>query len=336
MPKISVIIPVYNAEKYIKECVDSVLNQDFQDYEIIVVNDGSTDNTAQILKEYDTKIIFINQPNSGSSATRNRGVQNAEGEYILHIDSDDFIEHNYLSLMYESAVKFDADVVVCDFYKFINGEDIYIQDYKKIDGLVDHSDYMFHLIRTKKTHHNVFNKLIKRDLALEFSYPNGIFLGEDLFAIFKIMSSAKRIAKLNQSFYHYRIGDNNTSQFDSLRGMMDHKFVYEALIKFVKERNFESEDIKFLEYRMIKGTYLPVLLCRVDFFNENYKKALQIVKDNAGNIINLDGFSLLRFKQKILFKTIRRIKNSENLGMFLTFYNKINTFFSGKKTQNFK
>lgn len=94
MPKYSIIIPVYNVEKYIKKCLDSVFNQSFKDYEVIVVNDGTKDNSMEIVNDYDVKII--NQENQGLSAARNNGVKHAKGEYILFIDSDDYIEKNLL------------------------------------------------------------------------------------------------------------------------------------------------------------------------------------------------------------------------------------------------
>ena len=120
-PEISVIIPIYNGEKYLKECLDSVINQTFKDIEIICVNDGSTDDTSKILNFYskkDNRIIIINQPNSGAGAARNNALKIATGKYLSILDADDIFETNMLEIAYHKAEKFKADITVysCDVF----------------------------------------------------------------------------------------------------------------------------------------------------------------------------------------------------------------------------
>ena len=120
---ISVIIPVYNAEQYIKRCLNSVLNQTFNDYEIIMVNDGSTDGSLEILKKYESqnsKLKVITQKNLKAAAARNSGLKYASGEYIAFIDADDYVHNDYLRILYENMVNFKADVSTCGFYKSSN------------------------------------------------------------------------------------------------------------------------------------------------------------------------------------------------------------------------
>ena len=120
---ISVIIPVYNAEQYIKRCLNSVLNQTFNDYEIIMVNDGSTDGSLEILKKYESqnsKLKVITQKNLKAAAARNSGLKYASGEYIAFIDADDYVHNDYLRILYENMVHFKADVSTCGFYKSSN------------------------------------------------------------------------------------------------------------------------------------------------------------------------------------------------------------------------
>ena len=115
-PMVSVIIPVYNAEAYLEECLDSVVNQTLKNIEIICVNDGSTDNSLDILKEYqekDDRVIIINQENQGAGVARNQGIKVAKGNYLSILDADDFFELNMLELMCMNALKFDADVTIC-------------------------------------------------------------------------------------------------------------------------------------------------------------------------------------------------------------------------------
>ena len=121
MPKVSVIIPVYNTEKYLRQCLDSVINQTLTDIEIICVNDGSTDNSINILNEYaknDSRIIVLSQKNSGAAIARNNGINNAIGEYLYFIDSDDYVDTTFLEKMYSQSLKYNADICLCRRYNY--------------------------------------------------------------------------------------------------------------------------------------------------------------------------------------------------------------------------
>ena len=120
-PKISVIVPVYNTSTYLRRCLDSILEQDFTSYEVICVNDGSTDNSLEILREYEKKsekIKVINQVNNGVAKTRNTALKHAKGDYLAFLDSDDFVRENYLSRLYDAAIDTRSDIVICNFYRY--------------------------------------------------------------------------------------------------------------------------------------------------------------------------------------------------------------------------
>lgn len=125
MPKVSIIIPVYNVEKYISRCIESVLNQTFKDFELILINDGSQDNSLQIMNNYsdDERIKIIDQKNMGPAKTRNRGIEEANGEYIMFIDSDDYIDDNYVENYFDCLNEADYDLVIGGYQK-INGNKI--------------------------------------------------------------------------------------------------------------------------------------------------------------------------------------------------------------------
>ena len=119
MPKISVIIPAYNAEKYISECLNSVLSQDFEDFEVLCVNDGSTDKTEDIINSFNnSKVILINQKNIGASISRKNGLLKATGDYILFLDSDDILEEHALKSLYENAIKNKSDIVYFKYFEY--------------------------------------------------------------------------------------------------------------------------------------------------------------------------------------------------------------------------
>ena len=120
-PKISVIVPVYNVEKYIKKCLDTIISQTFSDIEIICVNDGSTDSSRKILEEYknkDSRIIIIDKKNGGLSSARNAGMKVAMGEYISFIDSDDWIEETMLEKLYNNMTTLNTDITICAVHQF--------------------------------------------------------------------------------------------------------------------------------------------------------------------------------------------------------------------------
>ena len=199
---ISIIVPVYNTAKYLKRCLDSIINQKFDNinYEIIVVNDASTDNSLEIINEYlknDNRIILIDKKeNQGLSEARNSGIEIAQGEYILHIDSDDWIEDNYIYDMVTLAKKENADMVVSDFILDNDKNERYIQD--QGDKFLLDSKECIKQLCLMKGYPNIWNKLIKKNLYINncIQHPKGVNLGEDLAVIINLFYFAKKIVKL--------------------------------------------------------------------------------------------------------------------------------------------
>ena len=128
MIKVSVVVPVYNTEKYLRRCLDSLVNQTLKDIEIIVIDDASPDNANEILKEYEKKYkdkvkVFHNKTNKGIGYNRNFGIKKATGKYVLFVDSDDFVDEQTCEKMYEKASKDDLDLVICKFHKMLEKDD---------------------------------------------------------------------------------------------------------------------------------------------------------------------------------------------------------------------
>ena len=118
MNKVSIIVPVYNTSKYLNSCIKSLLHQTLKDIEIILINDGSTDDSESIIKKYkDKRIKYISKKNEGIGKTRNLGIDTATGEYLSFIDSDDYVEPDFCEKMYEKATKDKCDIVICDYYE---------------------------------------------------------------------------------------------------------------------------------------------------------------------------------------------------------------------------
>ena len=174
MSKVSVIVPVYNVEKYIKKCLESLVNQTLRDIEIIVVNDGSQDKSKEIIAEYVRKypnIVYVEKENGGLSDARNYGMKYAKGDYIAFVDSDDYVDTTMYEKMYNKAVEEKADYVECDFYWEY-------PDKLKKDVGIRYSNKKDMLVYARVV---AWNKLIKREI-IHNEFPKGLYYeGEEFF-----------------------------------------------------------------------------------------------------------------------------------------------------------
>lgn len=207
-PKISVIVPVYNVEKYLSRCVNSILAQSFLDFELILIDDGSTDESGRICDEYaekDSRIKVFHKKNGGLSSARNEGIEYARGSYISFVDSDDWVSPDYLEYLFLLIKKYDADVVsaayalTCntkiDFLstekiKVLNGYSNILQFYLKEDKL------------NKKNDFSVWIKLYRKELFDKIKFPNGKIY-EDNIVNFKILKQCSRYVKSSKIIYAY-------------------------------------------------------------------------------------------------------------------------------------
>ena len=161
MPKVSIIVPVYKAEKYLHRCIDSILSQSFTDWELILVDDGSPDSSGAICDEYaqkDARIQVIHKVNGGVSNARQSGMDIAKGEYVIHADPDDWVETNMLEELYGKAKEEDADMVICDFiYEYAAGPKYHRQNIESLD-----SRSVLKQLLLQQLHGSCCNKLVKR------------------------------------------------------------------------------------------------------------------------------------------------------------------------------
>lgn len=218
MPKLSVIVPVYNTEKYLRDCIDSILAQIFTDFELILVDDGSTDKSGSICDEYslsDARIQVIHQNNSGVTAARKRGVEAAVGKYISFVDSDDWIEPNMYQDMLVKADAYNADIVLCDMIAEKQSNTNIIRCSNLIGLFASEqlnqqifSNMLFDFSRNAPgLSLNLCNKLIRSTLAKPVfaGFPNDVTYGEDALGSLICLLRSKRIFIMEDSaFYHYR------------------------------------------------------------------------------------------------------------------------------------
>lgn len=205
---ISIVVPIYNVEQYLEKCLDSIKTQTFTDYEVLMVNDGSTDNSAVIAQQYtsDPRFKLINKPNRGQGKARNIGIDSANGEYLCFIDSDDFIEERYLEVLYSLIMREDADIAQCGVNRvWTDGRK---QPYA-YTGLADgvYFDIGKYLLESSFV---MCNKLYRRKLFDNLRYPEGIKF-EDFALAPQIYSRAKKIVATGSTLYNYLWRNDSTT-----------------------------------------------------------------------------------------------------------------------------
>lgn len=206
--KLSIIIPVYNLEQYIEKCLNSILAQSFNDYEIICINDGSTDNSLEILNRYKDKIVIIDKENEGSGVARNVGIDKAKGEYIFFVDGDDWLEDNCLEKMVNEADKLNTDILIfggLSYYSDKGKNGGYSKDKlpkKYLNKIFSANDIKNDIFKFPST---IWTKLYKREFLLKNNIRfQNIKVGQDQLPFFHSMITAERIAILAENLYCYR------------------------------------------------------------------------------------------------------------------------------------
>lgn len=204
MIPISIIVPIYNMEKLMRKCLDSILAQTFQDYECLLIDDGSKDGSPAICDEYaakDERFKVFHKSNGGLSDARNYGLARAHGEYTIFFDPDDWVDEDCLKDLYAKVQETDADMVMCDLYY----NDPYRQRYSKQEPTsLDHNDVLKDLI-TGKVYGFTVTKLLRRTLYQQYDlqYPVGMYGCEDQYTMCKLLKNDIKIAYLPKAYYHY-------------------------------------------------------------------------------------------------------------------------------------
>ena len=256
--QVSIIIPVYNVEPYLRQCLDSVLGQTFKNFEVLLVNDGSSDSSGDICREYvekDSRFHYFEKENGGLSDACNYGIERAQGEYLTFIDSDDFVNEKHLENLFLASRLTNADITIGGFSRFENGTFWLYQDYFSSDSLVSftsaqaiqHLDSMFDVPFLNFS--TAWGKLFKRELFNELRFPYGKY-AEDQFIIWKLYLKARSIYTFNVDSYVYRINKNGLSSVFSLKHL-DYIEALEERIKSTKDLEGIDINLSFNMYRYV-------------------------------------------------------------------------------------
>ena len=317
--KISVMIPVYNTSKYLEKCLNSIINQSLKEIEIICVNDGSTDNSLEILREFqekDNRIIIIDKKNTGVSCARNEALKIVKGEYCLNIDSDDWIEQDFFKEMYLKAKKDNLDLVISDIILDYQNRIEIVEELRIKDNVIISGEEYRKLFFNKKlkVEGYTWNKLIKTSIYKENNifYNEKISFMEDYEVILKLAFYFKRIGKINKSYYHYVQRNNSASNNiqNIEKNFCQTVQVFNNLENFYKNRDkkiclkLKKEKIFSMQYSIFKNKEESEKI--YDLFLFEIKKEKFILKKNEGE----------KLKQIFLFDIIK-IFNSKSIIKFI-------------------
>lgn len=297
MPKVSVIVPIYNVEKYLEKCINSLLSQTLEDIQIILVNDGSKDNSGNIAKEYEknnkNRVIYVEKENGGLSDARNYGLKYATGDFIAFLDSDDYIEKNAYEEMYNKAIEENADYVECDFiWEFPNKIRVDKQyPYKN-------KKEMLSFVRVV-----AWNKLIKRQLITDnnLEFPKGLRY-EDVEFTYKLIPFINKFAYVDKPFIHYVQREGSIANVQNER-TAEIFTVLDNVIEFYKKNNIYEEYRDELEYN-----YARYLLC------SSLKRMCKIKDKTIREKLLTESWKRLNsnfpnWKKNVILKTVNTGKN---------------------------
>ncbi len=283
--KVSVIVPVYNVEDYLEKCLDSIMNQTLKDIEIIIVNDGSPDNSQVIIDEYkkkDKRIVSIVKENGGVGSARNLGLKKASGEYIAYIDSDDWIELDMLEKMYDRAKKTDSDIIICGYKNIYPSrvEDTLINDKIIMSTESRKNSRLFNPIGT-------WCKLYKRKFLLESDvlFTTDKVWYEDLSYTVKLLALTDKIDYVNLPLYNYLIRENSIMNSSKILKNLDLLISFNDIIDFFVGKSLYNKFYSELEFLAIEHIliYGVTRVCRIDGDKNTKAEVIKQFKNYINN-----------------------------------------------------
>lgn len=282
---ISIIVPIYNKEDYLRQCLDSIINQSYTNFEVLLVNDGSTDSSGIICQEYserDSRFRYIEKKNGGVSSARNLGLELSEGAYITFIDSDDWIEFNYLEVLYNALRENNTDVAISSYKSYYLDGNFYLRVYSNQEeeflriGKRNRDVFLEEFPKLGKLNHDfhcIASKLFKRELLESQKFDESINYGEDLYFFFNLYLKIQSIIYVKEATYIYRQhGTNITLNFTESLALQEIQ-IHEQILKSAENQGIASF------YYLEKLKYIVSLRIEQFPYSDAIKKYETIVSD---------------------------------------------------------
>lgn len=282
MPELSVIVPVYNAETYLRKCVSSILQQTYRDLEVILVNDGSIDSSGRIAQEIadeDARVKVINQVNQGVSSARNAGLRIAAGKYIGFVDADDLIEPTMYEILISELIDRQADLACCGYQTvFANGK-ADVHDLQGLDSVMDRNTFIMHLFDAPRTiSQSACNKLFLRDKIVHF-FDEDLIICEDSNFLIEYAVNIQKVVIIKKAFYHVFNNENSATRKENGKtamGLATRKIIIERLACL----NSKLSDVAEKDY--LDSCLLHCNSMKDNKKSEYYKIAVDNLRDYVG------------------------------------------------------
>jgi glycosyltransferase involved in cell wall biosynthesis len=301
MPTVSIIVPVYNVEQYIRKCIDSILSQTFRDFELILVNDGSSDGSGEICNEYtaqDKRVKVIHKKNGGLSDARNAGIEVAVGTYIGFVDSDDWIEPNMYEILYNLCVGYSADISTCSINVWDLNNKKKTKDYNYNTRVLSSRLAIKCMYDGKLSGYPAWNKLYKREVFDKIRFPVGRIF-EDVAIMYRLYGSANRIVFIDSPLYNYNYRESSITRSEFSEKRFDVVLNYNETYSYMAKKYPEICEI--LEKNFFES--LRSMICDIIIERsviKNYKYLCEIFKLISENNNRIIKNNLIPKKHKVL------------------------------------
>lgn len=301
---ISIIVPVYNAEKYIQKCVESIQNQTVINWELILVNDGSNDNSlllCQKLESSDKRIRVLNKENGGASSARNAGLDVASGDYVVFIDADDYVSSHYVEYLYETARSSGCDIIQCDLKRVIDepiDKDNQIYSKTKIEIITKEE-----ALNKKRYKVCIWGKIYSKALFASYRFPEGIIYEDDA-SYYKLVYLAKKVGLYKEILYFYYMSANSVMRNQKKEKSLDFITIYEERIAFFEARK---------EWKLVQGSFIRYCIVLMLFIAEatihkhNQNDIPMLLEKYKHNYEKIDKKADISFAESILLACYRKM-----------------------------
>jgi len=288
--QVSIVIAVYNANKYLEECLDTLLNQTYQDIEIILVNDGSTDSSFDICKKYEEtyeNVVAFTKDNEGSASARNMGLEHVNGEFVIFVDADDTVATDYIEKLH-AAIQ-GKDVAICGFDRF-NEAGIQVKKVLEISGDISEEEAYEHTFASNMISGAAWNKLFRVEILKKYNvkFSREIFKSEDTLFVAEYFAHCKRYAYVAENLYHYRMNPESKTQETYVSKKYNPKKntmveVGERVVALNEDSNQEIQ--KICQYRQVRCCLWVLMQWIITgYYDKAYAKKIKVHTAKYGSV----------------------------------------------------
>lgn len=304
-PEVSVIIPIYNVEQYLVECCESILYQSFENFELILINDGSTDGSYEVarrIKEKDERVILLSQENKGQSAARNLGLQYAKGKYVLFVDSDDWVEKDCLRLLYENMEKYHSDISCCrSQFVSVDGK----LSVSRVKSLLcsEGTEILLDALSVKNFTTSPWAKLYNKSFLDKYQliFKEGIINEDTLFSL-QVACMAQKVSYINDVLFDIREREGSTSRSSFQRLFLNMDIALDLAQDFIQKQNRYDKKVENLyKARYLRSTLYNLLQIAQRLPWKEYKKCYVFCLNKTKYLIYSDYKIYLPLKYKIMY-----------------------------------